>query len=99
MTNQEFKSLCEIYSRMSDRELAIVFVRMDKKIRLLWNDTPDEISDRHQIVSNLIIERYVEKCSIGLVWDDELQNWTNPEHKGKVRLFPDIRNGLKHGEA
>ena len=79
MTTNEIRSFEKKYKELSDKDLAKEFVNRDKQILRLWRDTPDDLSDEHMILKDIIIERFVKKCDIGLVWNDDAQNWVSPK--------------------
>jgi hypothetical protein len=91
MTSNEIRSITKKYENLTTEELAREFVEHDKIILRLWNNVDDETSDEHTILQDLICERFVATAKIGVIWDDDAQNWIDPSHKGKIKQFPKIK--------
>ena len=70
------------YRKLSDKELSREYVKHDKIIMELLNDAGNDISDEYTVLLELISERFVAQCDIGLVWNDSAQDWVSPDwHK------------------
>lgn len=78
MTTNEIRAFAKKYGELTDKELAKEFVDRDILVLKFWKDTPQDLSDEHQIIQDLMIERFVRKARIGLVWSDNYQAWINP---------------------
>lgn len=79
MTTYEIRELAKEFEVLSDEKLAKEFVARDRLVLKYWEHTPDDLSDEHQILQDIIIERFVKKANIGLVWNDEAQKWVSPD--------------------
>lgn len=55
-----FDSIVEEYKRMTDVQLANEYNVCNAFIEIYWNDSSDDTSDRHDILKNLIVERFIE---------------------------------------
>ena len=100
MTTNEIRRLGKEYIKLSDKELAREFVQHDKIILELWNDTDNDTMDEHTVLQDIITERFIAQCKIGLVWNDNAQNWVAPgwhkvgqdkEHKKIDYWVPEVR--------
>ena len=76
MTTSKIRAITARYSALDDKELAKEFVEHDKKAIKLWNDIDNDTADEHQILSELIVERFVAHCRIGVRWNQTAQWWT-----------------------
>lgn len=79
MTTNEIRSYAKKCEELTDKEVAKKFVELDKLVLKLWNNTPDDISDEHMILKDIIVERFVKKARIGVIWSDEEQAWIRPK--------------------
>ena len=75
MTTDKIRSLTEKYSRLSDKELSRQFVDHDKLALKLWEHIDNDTADEHEILSEIIIERFVAQSRIGEVWSNTRQAW------------------------
>ncbi len=91
MTTNEIRETEKKYSKLSDKDLAREFVKHDQIVLKLWNNVDDDTSDEHQILKDIITDRFVAAARIGMVWNDVAQNWVRPDWKpNKVVEFKKV---------
>ncbi len=86
MTTNEIRELAKEFEVLSDEKIAKEFVARDRLVLEYWQNTPDDLSDEHQILKDIIVERFVKKANIGLVWNDDAQKWVSPNWKKDTEI-------------
>ena len=75
MTTDRIRLLIEKYSRLNDKELSRQFVEHNKLALKFWDCIDDDTANEHEILSEIIIERFVAQSRIGEVWSVTRQDW------------------------
>lgn len=76
MDDKRYYELFKKYEAYSDGELAREFVVVDTIVNVLWSDVDNFTSDLRELLSNVILERFIKKYD-GSIWDETLSKYGN----------------------